>query len=42
VTQGWNKSSDTDFVVAKLDDLVLQFLVPLQEAGVDTAQINEE
>jgi len=37
-----HKSNDTDLAAAKKDDLVLGFLVPLQGAGVDTTQINEE
>jgi len=41
-TQGWNKSNEVDFSTTKIDELVQQFLVPLQEAGVNTAQIIEE
>ena len=41
-TKGWMKSNDIDFAATTLQDLVQQFLVPLEKAGVDTTQINEE
>ena len=41
-TLGWDKSDDVDFASVNLDNLVQQFLIPLQKAGVDTSVINEE
>ena len=41
-TQGWNKSDDIDFASVNLDNLVQQYLIPLQKATVDTSVINEE
>jgi len=41
-THGWNKSDDINFAATKPDNLVQQFLTPLETSGVETVNINEE